>query len=93
MRSMVEATPRPRQDSSRYHSGVPHDLISGDSQYGKTTFPQQRIALFVSRCADHRVVRPAVDFHNQPGFAAEEIDDIGLDRMLSAKLQTAGLPA
>ena len=36
-------------------------------------------------CAAHRVLA-AVDFHRQPFLGAQEIDHIGPERMLSAKL-------
>jgi len=60
----------------RKNVGVP------EPQHVKTLIPQVGVALLVGFGLE---MLPAIHFDNQPRLEADEIDDVTIDRLLSAK--------
>ena len=90
MRSMVEGAPRP--PLYPFHDGrrVPQDVARWNSKNCQAALAQVSVPRLVAPALRGIVMRRAVNLDRECRFAAIEIGDVGLDRMLTAKLQSAG---
>src|SRR5687767_2544253 len=90
MRSMVEGAGRLRGDPVSDASRIIQNLVGRNSQHAEAELPQPRVARFIALGTLQAVMCRSVDLDDQRRLAAEEIRDIGFDRMLTAKLEAAG---
>jgi hypothetical protein len=84
----------PRQSPQANHSQNPcrhavqvgQSIVVGNTKHGQTKFSQKlrTLPVVLSRI----IVTFSVEFHHQALVSAIEIDDVRLDRMLAAKLQS-----
>ena len=88
----MEGAPHPHHDCSEHAGDVTHDLCRGYPHDVEAAGTQRSIALLVAQRAGAVVTRP-IHLDDQPGRNAAEIGDVGVQRMLEAKLITARLAA
>jgi hypothetical protein len=66
--------------------GLLQDELISKSHDANTASTEEVVALFIVRLCAGCVVNVAVDFDDESGIAAEEVDDVRPQRMLASKL-------
>ncbi|KQM22685.1 hypothetical protein ASE73_00035 [Sphingomonas sp. Leaf24] len=87
-RRLVEGSGHERCDRIGHRVGIRHDPPGSNPHNAIALSAQKPQSVFVPIWMIGTVMYVAVDFHDQPRFPAIEIDNIGSDRMLAAKLRT-----
>ena len=82
MRSMVEGGCRERQNSVGDPIDIPQNVLGRNADDPIVQATQEKLARLVALGAVTHKMYLAVNFDNQPRCCAEEIDDVGIDRVL-----------